>query len=175
VPSLEQPVVNARFIETLAMISRLLNDEPDVFMRGTRTDDTDGIGILSELTCLWEFVELVFNVRGEMRVQISGLEAAGRGRYLELRDKFAAIQGYCASLGVDCNPDARPRTDKLDAYFEREDGTTHHSTCDDEACTCETKAAPKIECTCGDHMHKPGLSPLSNLCCYTDCNCKAES
>lgn len=106
-PSPEQPEVNVGFIETLAMISRLLDDEPDVQLRGTRTnEDKDGAVEKTEyeLTCLWEYVELVFQLNGRTVVGIYQSRAAQDGRFMELRDTFAAITGYCVNSGVGvCN------------------------------------------------------------------------
>ena len=149
VPSVEQPVVTAEFVYVLTTISRLFDDDPDVFPRGTRTDKA-GVAHFSELTCLWLYAELVFALDGEMYVQLDISGAAARGQYMALRDTFAAIRGHCMQVGVPCFVDNERSPDD------------------------EPKAAPKIECTCDDHVHKPGFSPVSNLCCYTDCTCKAE-
>ena len=122
IPSPEQPLVTVVFVFVLATISRLLDDDPDVFPRGTRTDES-GVAHLSELTCLWPYAELVFALDGAMSVRLEISEAACRGEYMELRDAFAAIQGYCVPTGVPCFVDSETPDDELEAEakdaFER--------------------------------------------------------
>jgi hypothetical protein len=114
-----QPGVTAKFVYVLATISRLLDDDPDMFPRGTRTDKA-GVAHLSELSCLWEYVELVFALDGTMVVQLDLSDAAAHGQYVALRDEYAAIRGYCEQAGVPCFVDNKGLPDDTDCHRQVE-------------------------------------------------------